>query len=649
MQLKKSLAIFAVSAASTYPLGAFARERCQWIFEKPPLIAPALGVLQTGVAERPVGISVVKSRYQSLEKTINQLATWILGPAVRLKDINQALRKYEADRSGSPYWVRLANAFDFQLKFDEAFFQKAVPAKGPLLILLNHPLNGSDGIALAAAISKIRPDVKVVMTPFLKDAPGMSENAIFLNPYGGPEAKAFNASRKLEMQEHVKNGGALVIFASGEVSMKQAGTTDLPMDPPWKKGASEIIKNVPEAKVIPAFVGGEASPSFYKVSESGIDLLRTIFHVREISKNIAREIPLHFSTPIDAQVLMQKFPLNPREMMQYLRARTYLLSESQVSKKVTEQTARVLEPIAEPKDPQYIYGLIKKDGRLLFEEEKRAIQVYHVEGSKMHPEVLQDLGIAREKSFRSVGEGSGKKSDTDSYDLFYDHIIAVDSGTGVMLGAYRIGKVDEIIQAKGYEGLYTSQYYHHHEMVMKEKHTLLEVGRSFANMEAGAKTVVALDRLWKGIAAYVADNPTYRKLMGAVSISNEYSATSKLLMLKFLEERMHPEYSRVSAGKTALDIETFMSVEINQVAQKVSDLRELNRIVGDIDGTEIPSLLISYNKLGAQYIAFDRDVAFNTIDGLILVDFLSPAGSAEISKHFLDRWEGYRKFHGFED
>lgn len=636
-----------LSASFALTSTAHAAERCEWIFYKPALIEMNLGVRQTGDAKMPIGLQVVNSRHQVLEDTINGLATWALRRVLKLEQINEVGRKFLADQSADPYFVKLARAFDLRYSTDQVILQKNIPAKGAAIVVLNHPRNGSDGIAVAAAISSVRPDTKVAMTLFLENVPGMSENAIFLNPYGGPKAREFNASRMEQMENHLKEGGLIVIFASGEVSIKDPNSSLKPVDKDWKLGVAKLIQAVPEAQVVPTFVGGEATKDFYKVRQKGLGLRTTIFHVRELANNIGREFPLSFAAAIPGKELLSQFDSDMRGMMQYLRARTYLLNEqTSLQKKEEGVSARVLEPVAESVDPTEVHADIAQTGQRVFSDPKKAIDIFALDGRNMSDKVWHELGIAREKSFRVVGEGTGKPMDIDAYDKHYVHIIAVDTNTNKILGAYRAGRVDQILKDVGAEGVYSGQFFNHKALLDQKGAQMLELGRSFVDFEAGSKAIVALDRLWKGVTSYIAMNPHYRYLIGPVSISNAYSTTSKLLMLKYLEKSMDKEMAQVISGKTPIEFQSQFQAEINLVASKTTDLKDLNRIVNELDGQSIPPLLISYGKLGAKYLAFDRDKSFNTVDGLIIVDLISKEAEAEAAKHFGDNWAGYLLHHG---
>jgi putative hemolysin len=642
----KSTTKIALATTLAFSPSAFTAEKCQWIFDKPALLELKLGVRETNNAHRPIGLQVVQSRHPELANAINGLATWALGKTLKMDVINEVAKKFLADTSPDAYFVKLARAFDLRYTADQATIEKNIPAQGPAIVVLNHPRNGSDGIAVAAAISKVRPDTKVAMTLFLENVPGMADNAIFLNPYGGPKAKEFNASRMQAMENHLKKGGLIVIFAAGEVSLKDPGAFLKPADKDWKLGVSRLVQAVPESQVVPVFVGGEATKEFYEVRKKGLGLKTTIFHVRELANNVGRDFPLSFSNALLGKDLLAMFGNDMRAMMQYLRARTYIMSEQTTLATKSQGPSRKLETLRETQDPLLVHNDIASKAQLVFSDPKKAINVYALDGKVMSEMVWHELGIAREKSFRVVGEGSGKSMDIDAYDRHYSHIIAVDTNNNKILGAYRVGRIDQILKEQGSEGIYSANFFEHSALIQRTGAQTLELGRSFVDFEAGSKAIVALDRLWKGVTGFIHLNPHYRYMIGPVSISNAYSTTSKMLMLKYLEKHMDPEMSPLIKGKTHIEFTSQFEQEINIVAGKISDLKELNKIVNGLDGQPIPPLLISYDKLGAKYLAFDRDKDFNTVDGLIIVDLLSKDAAAEASKHFGDKWADYLKHHG---
>ena len=138
---------------------------------------------------------------------------------------------------------------------------------------------------------------------------------------------------------------------------------------------------------------------------------------------------------------------------------------------------------------------------------------------------LVEIGRLREKTFREVGEGTGKSIDNDEFDQYYLHMFMWDSENRRIAGAYRIGRTDKIINSIGVQGLYASTLFKIRPELMERIAPALEMGRSFIVSEYQKKRST-LAVLWRGIGEYLYRHPQYRTLYGPVSISTEYNSIS---------------------------------------------------------------------------------------------------------------------------
>ena len=113
-----------------------------------------------------------------------------------------------------------------------------------------------------------------------------------------------------------------------------------------------------------------------------------------------------------------------------------------------------------------------------------------------------------------------------------------------IVGAYRLGRADAILNERGFTGLYTSTLFEYRDGLTPIFGSALELGRSFVRPEH-QKTYQPLMLLWSGIGRFVASHPQYRFLFGAVSINNEYLGVSRKLMVEFLKEgHTHSDLAR---------------------------------------------------------------------------------------------------------
>src|SRR6478735_1504288 len=58
-----------------------------------------------------------------------------------------------------------------------------VPAKGPVVVVANHPFGALDGVLLAAALRTVRPDVKIMANHVLGRVAEMRELFVLVDPF----------------------------------------------------------------------------------------------------------------------------------------------------------------------------------------------------------------------------------------------------------------------------------------------------------------------------------------------------------------------------------------------------------------------------------------------------------------------------------
>jgi putative hemolysin len=92
-----------------------------------------------------------------------------------------------------------------------------VPKQGPLLIVSNHPLGGLEGVAIAKVIAEIRPDIQVLTNALLLRIPELTDIFIGVDVLSSNAASGNVAGIK-QVHQHLKRGGAVLIFPAGMVS-----------------------------------------------------------------------------------------------------------------------------------------------------------------------------------------------------------------------------------------------------------------------------------------------------------------------------------------------------------------------------------------------------------------------------------------------
>jgi putative hemolysin len=281
-----------------------------------------------------------------------------------------------------------------------------------------------------------------------------------------------------------------------------------------------------------------------------------------------------------------------------------------------------LQPLAAPQDGAL---LIREIENLPLEQrlfDSLDCAVYYAKAWQM-PRLMDEIGRLRELSFRAVGEGTGKALDVDVFDTYYEQLFVWHKTNEEIVGAYRLGKTDDILRTFGKQGLYTHRLFKLKKSLFQKLSPALELGRSFVRPEY-QRTPFALFLLWKGIGQYLLRHPQYRILFGPVSISNDYSAHSRQLMVEYLKERCYAtELARLVKPRKAFPLKAWRAATASPM---FDNLEELSAFIAEMENSHkgVPVLLKQYVKLGARVMGFHVDEEFsNSLDSLIVVDLLT--------------------------
>lgn len=503
----------------------------------------------------------------------------------------------------------------FDVRPEEQF---RIPSAGPAIVVANHPFGGLEGLFLIWLLKCLRDDVRILANFQLSRIPKFKDLFITVDPYGGRKARAGNAAAMRQALRWVRNGGLLVMFPAGDVARLDLRRFAV-CDPPWNPTAARLIR-LAGAPVVPVHFAGRNSVRF-QLAGLIHPVLRTVLLPRELLNKSNRLVPVRIGRPIPFDKLDAID--TDENLAAHLRLKTYVLAADRVPKSTTSKSAHVRGSTAiAPAGPR---DLLRTELALLPAAQKLAeggeLQVCHANAQQI-PRLLQEIGRLRELTFRAVGEGTGRSSDIDLFDAYYEHLFVWNSELEHLVGAYRIGHADRICARFGVRGLYTSTLFEFQPQLFKHLHPALELGRSFIVPEY-QKSFAGLMLLWKGIGEYIVRHPRYRVLFGAVSISNEYATLSKEMLIEYLRTQNYENrYARMVRARRPFRRRHALRVLASEL-KCLADIEALSALVSEIeqDGKGVPILLRQYLKLGGRLLGFNVDPAFsNSIDCLIMVD-----------------------------
>lgn len=475
-----------------------------------------------------------------------------------------------------------------------------IPAHGPLIVMANHPTGTLDGLALLYAVSRVRRDVKVVTNRMLTHLEPLSSLFIPVDNMGGRTAK----SSFTLMEQHLQNAGVLIFFPAGEVSRPtRTGIRDKKWHPGFIKLAGKF-----RAPLLPVSIQARNSLLFYastllSPNLSMLLLMQQMFRRRHsrLPVKIGQQIGWsHWFSPT----------LSPREMAERCRQHVLRLGKGLPGVFKTESA------IARAEDRATLKRELAQAECLGTTADGKTIYLWQRNSQEDVP-ILRELGRLREIAFRAVGEGSGKRRDTDSYDDDYLHLILWDNEDLEIVGAYRF--IPTAMREP--EALYSYSLFHYDDKMQDILEHGIELGRSFIQPRYWGRR--GLDYLWSGIGAYLARYPHYRYLFGPVSISGGLPPAARDLLVAFYRlwfPASHPlAASRRPYPASLPEVLAQFSGE-----DYVEDLTRLKSLLGNL-GCGIPPLYKQYSELcepgGVQFIDFGSDPAFNNcVDGLVLVD-----------------------------
>ncbi len=527
-----------------------------------------------------------------------------------------------------------------------------IPKEGPFIIVSNHPYGAIDGLMLLNIIGKIRPDIKILTNFLLSYIPNLEGSFFPVNPFTDkPGLKSSLKGLKMA-KEHIEAGGALALFPAGEVSSKN-NKQKVVKDIAWQDSVIKLIKNsgIP---VVPIFFSGQNSAMFHFLGKIH-PLLRTVRLPHELSNKRNKTFHLRIGTPVTVSEIDEYSSI--KELGEYLYSRTYAL-EANIDGNSTLNKAsapsategkqnKYSVTIGKQVDKEILQQEIEANAEsLLFETGNYACYLFNYANI---PNIMREIGVKREIAFRAVGEGTNKELDTDNYDTYYRHLVLWDKEKQSVIGAYRLGIGNEIIEKYGLNGLYSNTLFKYKEGFTPQLKRSIELGRSFVSIEY-QKDPLALMLLIKGLLYTVIKYDQIKYLIGPVSISSWYPPFYRSLIVYYLQRRHSlPQYAQFIAPKTPFVPEYKKANPDSLLGNKISSIEKFDRFLYRISNNDyrMPTLLKKYLKLNSRIIGYNVDPDFNyCIDGLIMLSINEiPRNEIDaLSKEFTDKTSLYSRF-----
>ncbi len=529
-----------------------------------------------------------------------------------------------------------------------------IPANGPVIVVANHPFGGLDGVILGSVLTKARPDARLIANYLLDGIEELRPWTFRVDPFDRPESAIGSLAGMMQTMEWLKDGGLVGTFPAGMVSRASFRERTV-TDRRWNPSMARLVRRT-KATVVPVYFDGSNSLLF---QTAGLvhPALRTVLLPRELVKRKDRNIRLKVGAPIPYRNL-KNFD-NDENMTAFLRLNVYLLKNkfSRRSKRFVgplfqergnnQRPVSIISPVPRNKVKNEMESLPDEQHLLT----QRNFQVFHASSDQI-PETLREIGRLREITFRQAKEGTGTACALEPCDSYYQHLFMWNSEKEEIVGGYRLGLADKIIPEYGIKGLYTSKLFAYKAEFFAKLNPAIELGRSFIRPEYQKKHT-ALALVWRGIGEYLAHNPRYTMLFGAVSTSQDYLVISKEIIMEFLRHNVFDaSLAPFVKAKNPPPPAALPRSERDSIRKGLRRIDDVSSLISGLekDGKGVPVLLRQYLKLNGAILSFNIDNEFcNVMDSLMVVD--ARRADRRIMKRFMGE-EGaarYLAYHGLEE
>ncbi len=222
---------------------------------------------------------------------------------------------------GRDFWAVMVERYGLGLEVVGGTLDD-IPRKGPLILIANHPYGILDGLMMGYLLSQLRGDFRILAHSVFQAARDLEPVILPISFDATREAQRRNMDTRRAALDYLGQGGAIGVFPGGTVSTAVKPFAPA-MDPVWRGFTAKMIARS-GAAVVPIFFDGTNSRLFQIASHMHYTLRMSLL-LGEFRRCIDRPVRLVVGRPIPPDDLALR-ARDPREMMDFLRTRTYALS-----------------------------------------------------------------------------------------------------------------------------------------------------------------------------------------------------------------------------------------------------------------------------------------------------------------------------------
>lgn len=217
-----------------------------------------------------------------------------LSGRARFERVYEAWRRGPRDRTASIF-TEAVQALGIRAEVSAGDLAQ-IPARGPLLVVANHPYGILDGLLIGHLVATRRKDIKLVCHARLCQPPEAREALLPVDFRDGPEARRISAETRRQAADWLDQGHVVIIFPGGGVATSPSPWRGAAADFAWHPFILRLARR-PGVRVLTMFVHGQNSRLFHWVSHVSYPL-RVALIFRETARALRRPVRVSIAPPL---------------------------------------------------------------------------------------------------------------------------------------------------------------------------------------------------------------------------------------------------------------------------------------------------------------------------------------------------------------
>jgi len=250
-----------------------------------------------------------------VQANIIRVLEWLTGKPRLL----YLIRKFEKEgvETGQEFFAHALRVMGIDLQTPAEQIAR-IPAKGPLVVVANHPHGLVDGMVLAALMGQVRTDYKILTRSLLTGVPEIADFMIPVPFPHEPHSREKNLEMRQAAMDHLSANGAIVVFPAGAVAASDTAFGPA-IEKPWHSFTAKMIRRS-KASVLPVHFQG-ANSRAYQIANRVSVTVRQGLLLHEVVHALNRAQAPIVRPPLSQEDMAERLQ-TPTEFMAWLRART---------------------------------------------------------------------------------------------------------------------------------------------------------------------------------------------------------------------------------------------------------------------------------------------------------------------------------------